>query len=241
MEPERLIFQNLEALSREAAKRFASSAKNAIEARGKFIAVLTGGRTSKRTYELLSLPPYRDDISWGKIHIFLSDERFFPFEHPESNFGAIRKILFSKVPLPEAHLHPFVVEAASLEEAARKSETSFRHFFGEMSIPRFDFIFLGIGRDGHVAGLFPGRSAFKTEKRLVAFSEESGGFDRLSLTLPVLNRGREIVFLAAGKEKARIVAKILTNRGGYLPAGSVHPSDGKCLWLLDQEAALFLD
>lgn len=240
-EPERLVVRDLEAISHEAAKRFASAAQKAITARGRSLAVLTGGRTSKRTYELLALPPYRNEIPWEKVHIFLSDERFLPFDHPENNFGAIRKILFSKVPLPQTNLHPFLVEASSPEKAAQKTESAFRHFFGETALPRFDFMFLGMGADGHVAGLFPGSLAFKTEIGLVAFSEKTGGFDRLSFTLPVLNASREIVFLAAGEEKSKTVATILNHRGGHLPAGSVNPKEGKVLWLLDEGAALFLD
>jgi len=193
-------------------------------------------------YELLSLPPYKDEVYWEKVHIFFSDERFVPYKDPESNFGIIREKLLSKVSIPETHLHPFIVEASSLKEAVSKSEDVYRNFFEVTpgSFPCFDFVFLGMGHDGHAAGLFPGKRALLEKERFVVGSEQTGGFDRMSFTLPVFNAAREIIFLVTGDEKADMVAKISTEEKGSVPAGLVHPTTGILTWFLDQAASMHL-
>lgn len=240
--PHRVIFPDPEALSREAAKRFVLAAAEAISKRSRFLVVLSGGRTSQRTYELLAEVPFRDEVIWEKVHLFVSDERFVPLKDPENNFGVVRRLLVSKIHLPKANQHPFIVQARSLEEAAKDSETSFIAFFGKTRrvFPRFDLVFLGMGADGHTAGLFPGTAALNERKRLVTFSEKTGGFNRLSLTLPFLNAARQVIFLVAGEEKAQMVARVLESNERRLPAAAVHPPHGGLFWFLDQAAAKLL-
>lgn len=239
---ERIIFPDLGAMSHEAAQYFVRAAREAISERGRFLAALSGGRTSRHTYELLAGSYYGDQIAWEKVHLFLSDERFVPVSDPESNFGTIQKLLLLGTDLPQANQHPFIVEAKTLEEAARKSEEIFRGFLGETeAFPRFDLIFLGMGDDGHVAGLFPGTEAFREKASLVTFSKKTGGFDRLSLTLPLMNAARQIIFLVAGEEKAQMVARVLEGGGSSLPAASLSPREGEISWFLDQAAASLLE
>jgi 6-phosphogluconolactonase len=114
-----------------------------------------------------------------------------------------------------------------------------RHFglkAGEF--PAFDLIFLGLGKDGHTASLFPGQAGLKEEKRLVM--NVKGGdpdVDRLTLTLPVLNRAQQVAFLVSGKEKAEIVKATLGPEKTSLPAQQVRPAKGRLTWILDRDAA----
>ena len=114
-----------------------------------------------------------------------------------------------------------------------------RHFglkAGEF--PAFDLILLGIGTDGHTASLFPGQEGLEEEKRLViAVTGGDPDVDRLTLTLPVINRARHVVFLVAGKEKAGIVRTVLGPEKTLMPAQRVQPAKGRLTWILDQDAA----
>ena len=241
--PDRVIFPDPEAMSLEAAKRFVQTASEAITERDRFLAVLSGGRTSRRTYELLASTPFRDEINWSKVHLFVSDERFVPMESSESNFGLIQRLLLSKISIPKTNLHPFCVEANTLEEAARETAEAFWLFFGKTrrTFPRFDLVFLGMGADGHVAGIFPGTEAFRERGKWVVFSKNAGGFNRLSLTLPFLNAARKIIVLVAGEEKAERTAHVLEGNATDLPAGALQAHDGQLSWFLDQAAASLLE
>jgi 6-phosphogluconolactonase len=102
----------------------------------------------------------------------------------------------------------------------------------------FDLIFLGLGKDGHTASLFPGQDGLKQENRLVtAVRGGDPDVDRLTLTLPVLNRARQVAFLVSGKEKAEMVRAVLGAEEASIPAQRVRPATGRLTWILDRDAA----
>ena len=125
-----------------------------------FSLVLSGGSTPQRFYHLLTTSPWREQIDWGNLHLFLADERFLPLDHPDSNFHMIRETLIDPLALsgggvefPIGNIHPMPTDG-TVEESAIRYESELRQYFGD-DPPRFDLMVLGMGPDGHTASLFP--------------------------------------------------------------------------------------
>jgi 6-phosphogluconolactonase len=208
----------------------------------KFFAVaLSGGRTPAGFYRRLS--DERRDEAWKDVHIFLADERYVPFSDPDSNYGMLSELLLNKVELPATNRHPAPVQEKTLEIAAREYEDEIRQFFGlhEDTFPQFDLIMLGMGEDGHTASLFPGHDSLKERKHLVyPVRKAPKKHQRLTLTLPVINNARNIIFLITGKEKANAVKRVMEEKNPSLPASMVRPVKGNLSFVLDREAASLL-
>jgi 6-phosphogluconolactonase len=194
-------------------------------------------------FRFLSQEPYSSAIPWQSLHLFWVDERMVAFDDPRSNFGAAKEDFLDKVPLPPDHLHPMPTwaepsEGASVYQAELKG---FFQRFGEVDMPIFDLVFLGLGKDGHTASLFPGKDPALNPAEWV-LSVKGGDPDvfRLTLNYHVLNRAKRVVFLVSGKEKASILKTIFEDKEARLPAQEIRPANGKLTWLLDQEAASLL-
>jgi 6-phosphogluconolactonase len=149
--------------------------------------------------------------------------------------------MLSRVPIPPPQVHRIRGELEP-EEAARRLEDDLRAFFGAPgSPPVFDVVLLGMGADGHVASLFPGSDALEERRRLAVAVPPHAGHPRVSLTLPVLNAARAVVFLVAGADKAPALARAVLDEGAeLLPAQRVRP-DGDLVWLVDAAAAAQLE
>jgi 6-phosphogluconolactonase len=243
MTPEIHISPNPQALAEEAARRFAVLAREAIRARGRIVVALSGGSTPKVLLRLLALPPYRETLDWGRIHVAWGDERCVPPDDAQSNYRMAREALLAHVPIPARNVHRMPAENPDHEAAAAEYAATLRTFFGGES-PRFDLIHLGLGTEGHTASLFPGSPALDESERWVAAPwVEKLNTHRITLTPPVLNAAREVQFLAAGKDKAAIVRDILhaPHNPTELPAQIVAPTDGRLVWLLDAAAAQELE
>ncbi|TCJ20085.1 6-phosphogluconolactonase [Rubrobacter taiwanensis] len=229
------VCENPEELARTAAEEFAAQAERAVGERGRFAAALAGGSTPRAAYELLARE-YKDRSFWERTHIFFGDERAVPPEHEESNYRMAREALLECVPVGRVYRMRGELPP---EEAAAAYEAELREFFGE-GVPRLDLILLGIGADGHTASLFPETSALEVHDRFVVANPVLKlGATRLTLTLPVLNAARAVIFLVSGEEKAAALREIL--RGGEdprkYPAKLVRPAGGELLWLADRAAA----
>jgi len=230
-------------LARKGAKIFSQAAKESIEKRGRFAVAISGGSTPRSMHSMLGEEPFYSDIPWDKTDIFWADERCVPNNHPDSNFGAAKKDFLDRVPIPKGHIHPLQGDL-SPEEGALWYQQKLIKFFQrkEDEFPLFDLIFLGIGTDGHTASLFPGQSALNEMKRwVVAVKGGNPDVNRLTLTFPVINRGKQIVFMISGKKKASVVKTALKGIQSGLPAQLVQPLKGTLIWLLDREAASLLD
>lgn len=235
------ISPDLETLSQKAASLFAELSQKTVLRKGRFSVALSGGFTPRRFFELLS-ERYRDSIEWSHVDIFWADERCVPQYHEESNYGTAKRLLLSKVPLLQENIFRVRGEDDPSTEAVRYEEELSR-YFGRYGRTCLDLIVLGMGSDGHTASLFPGeQSMAETIKLVIPVYVEKLKEWRVTMTLPLLNRAREIFFLVSGRAKAEVLAEILEHdekRRKY-PAGFVDPSPGEVVWLIDKDASLKL-
>jgi 6-phosphogluconolactonase len=162
-------------------------------------------------------------------------------DHPDSNYGMARRELIERVPIPTENVHRIQGEL-SAEQAALEYANELRSMY-KGRIPMFDCVLLGVGEDGHTASLFPGTDAVsEDEKGAVALFVPRLKAWRVTLTFPVINNAREIIFLAEGEKKASIVRKVIESATPSMdfPATMVRPHDGGLRWMLDSEASSFI-
>ncbi len=234
------VFSDNDALNTATAERIVAAAGRAVAERGAFHLVLSGGETPKPLYELLATPEWAYRLDWRNVHVYWSDERCVPVDDPRSNAGMTRRALLDHVPVPTAQVHPLYL-GGSPRQAAMDYEALLRRS-ASGGLPRFDFVLLGLGVDGHTASLFPGTAAVAERQRLVCelYLPEQG-MHRLTMTLPLLNQARHIVFLVAGAGKASMLQQVLSDvvdsAGQIPPARLVRPVGGELEWLVDAAAA----
>ncbi|BAC91121.1 6-phosphogluconolactonase [Gloeobacter violaceus] len=229
------IFPDLESLSLEAAQLFEEAAHAAIALHNRFCVSLAGGSTPKRLYQLLATEPHRSKLPWNQIHLFWGDERFVPPDDPQSNYRMVKEALLDHVAIPVANVHAMPVGSDDIEEAARLHSAQLSEFFG--GDIRLDLALMGMGADGHTASLFPGDGALTVDDRPVAAARPaSQPTARLTLTYPVFNRSRKVLFLVAGADKAEVLTRVLAGDTTY-PSALIDPADGERFWMLDQAAA----
>jgi len=232
------VEQDASEVSRAIADRFVEAATDAIGERGIFRVALSGGGTPKRVYPLLLEPARRDGVDWSAVEFFWGDERAVPPDHPESNFGVAYGMLISQLPrVRQDRIHRMPAEASDLEAAALSYESELRLAFGAGGPrpPAFDLVWLGMGPDGHTASLFPGGDAVNEDARwVVAAWAPSLEAWRLSLTLPVLNAGRRVIFAVTGADKADALARVRSGDDD-LPAARV--AGDQVEWIVDAAAA----
>lgn len=234
------VLPDPERLADALAPSFIELARAAAWARGRFTVALAGGRTPRPLYERLARAD-RDALPWGRVHVFWSDERYVPAEDPESNYRMAREALLDHVPIPGTNVHPFPTSLPTPDAAACAYESSLRAFF-RTPWPGFDLVLLGLGEDGHVGSLFPGSPALRERARLVVSVEGAKPpRQRLTLTLPAINRSARVHFIVTGAGKAEAVRRALEGPRdpGASVAQGVKPVEGVGWWL-DREAAALL-
>ena len=238
-----LGFADAEGVAQYAAHEFARRARAAIEASGSFRVALAGGSTPRRTYELLAAPPLADQVDWEATHIFFGDERSVPPDHADSNYKTAYKTLLSRVKIPEAQIHRMEGERADLDQAATLYETVMGEAFDltvESGPPRFDLVMLGMGADGHTASLFPQTRALDEARSwVVANDVPQKQTRRITMTAPVLNAARCVMFTIAGEDKAESLHAVLEGPRDprTYPSQLITPEDGDLLFLIDRAAA----
>lgn len=240
MKREILVFDGVGEIADFIAKTWKEIARSAIEKKGNFTVAVSGGRTPIKVYDRLSRS--RLILPWEKTHIFLVDERFVPFDNPESNYGIIKKALLNNINTPSENIHPVPIEKTP-SLSADKYEIELKRFFRlrENSMPVFDLIMLGIGKDGHTASLFSDDNGPCEENcmaRAVCLNRLEN--ERITITLPVINNARNIIFLVTGKDKSYIVKQVIEEKDVHLSASMVRPKGGRVFFLLDAEAAGFI-
>jgi len=190
---------------------------------------LAGGETPRGCYERLARPPYREGLPWRSVFVYWSDERQVPLDDPASNYGMAKAALLDHVPIPQDQVFPLVGDP---------TPALLRIPADDRGWPRFDIIHLGMGEDGHTASLFPGSDALAEERALVRAVHDAPKPppDRLTLTLPVLNAARAVLFMVQGASKGEALARVL-RRDPALPASHVAPVDGELVFIVDHAAA----
>ena len=247
MKPEIRTHPNLEDLSRAAAEHICEIAEGAIKERGIFTFVLSGGTTPRLLYEELAKEPYASRVDWQHTHLFWGDERCVPSDNPDSNFSLALQTLISKVDVPPSNIHRIPAATGSPQAVAAEYETTLREFFQataagdpSTSFPSFDLVLLGMGVDGHIASLFPGDEALEERTSWVVAVEGSSAsppVPRITLTLPVINEAKWVLFLASGPHKLKVLREILNNpHTSIYPAAHVRPA-GKLWWFIDEGLA----
>lgn len=234
------ILPDSEALAREASRLFVETVAGAVSHRGRAFVALAGGSTPRRAYEILTKEG-EALVPWERVLLVAGDERDVPRSHPDRNERMVREALLDRVAAARDRLLEWPVGDSSPDEAALRMEKALRAAFEieEGAVPRFDLVLLGLGTDGHTASLFPGTAALEERRRLaVANPVPAKGGVRYTLTFPVFEAARRIVFLVAGEEKAGVVRRILDRgeRSGC-PAARARSREGETLWLLDRAAA----
>jgi 6-phosphogluconolactonase len=227
-------------LGRAGAEQVVQALSEAIFRDGRATIGLSGGHTPPLLYEQLTSPAFNRALDWSKVHFFVSDERCVPHESNESNWGMAERLLFSKLKVGSANLHPTKGQDGDPVKCAVAYEEEIRKFFaiGGSETPSFDVIQLGMGPDGHTASLFPGTKALKEETRLVVNNVvDAKESNRITFTLPMLNAARHIVFLIEGEEKSHVLSQVLTTSVIEYPSQRVDPSNGDVVWVTDEAAA----
>ena len=211
----------------------------ADQSHGRFAVCLSGGSTPRRLYQLLARSPYADRMPWGRVHWFWGDERFVPWDHPDSNYRMVRRALLAEAPIPAENIHGIETNGAPAD-AARGYERVLKTYCSAETLdperPLFDVLLLGLGPDGHTASLFPGSGVLDERERWVAEVIGAKPEARITLTYPALDSSRHAAFLVAGADKRAMLSRALAGDPA-LPAARVNPV-GDLTWFVDAAARL---
>ena len=208
------VFSNADMVAREAAKIIASEARAAAAARGQFIMAVSGGRTPWQMLRALA----DETVPWSNVHVFQVDERIAPAGDRDRNLTHLRESLLSHTPLRPEQIHAMPVESNDLEAAAAVYARTLQLIAG--SPPVLDLAHLGLGPDGHTASLIPGDPVLSVSDADVALTGIYQNRRRMTLTYPLLNRARRILWVVTGAEKAEMLAR-LGEGDVSIPAGRI--------------------
>ncbi len=246
--PRLILCPDADQLALSAARSVAQIASESIRERGRFTVALAGGSTPQKTYRLLARDQAALAVDWSKAYLFFGDERYVPPDDNRSNYKMAHDALLTVAPIPADHVFPMPTGRATPQQSAEEYARTLETFFGTRNgqMPVFDLILLGLGDDGHTASLFPGAAALAVNDLPVTASEPGTlppPVDRITLTYPVLNAARYVVFLVAGATKAEAFRDVWQSRAvpNERPAAGVHPEPGILIWIVDQAAARLIE
>lgn len=226
-----MVFDDVDAVCRALARKLVAMTD---EDRQMTVA-LSGGSTPKRLFNLLSSE--FSDVNWSNIHFFWGDERCVDFNSSESNYGEAKLLFLDPCGVPEENVHPIQAYENPENEANRYAGEIIEFTGLENGLPVFDLVILGLGADGHTASLFPERKdLWFTDDVCVVVKHPESGQERVTITGPVINNAKVVLFLCTGQGKADVVSQIIKNENCLLPATKVYPIDGELLWFMDRAA-----
>ena len=232
------IFPGINEISNFLINEWKITQNNAIKNKGYFTAALSGGNTPVPFFKKLS--EQKNNFNWDKTFIFQVDERYVPSDHPDSNYKMIKENFLDKINIPEKNIFPVNTDL-SLKDCTSDYENQINVFFKKEAFPYFDLILLGIGTDGHTASLFPGNKILNENKKITTSVEDKNiNHKRITLTYPIINNSKKIIFLATGKNKAQIIKKIIQDKNINYPASRINPVNGKVIYVLDKEVGINL-
>lgn len=214
-------------VARRAAAVIAEHARQAVSQRGKFVMAVSGGKTP-----WVMLRDLADEkMPWDNVHVFQIDERIAPAGDPDRNLTHLRESLLSHAPLKPDQIYAMPVESADLEASAAQYAATLQRFAGDPSV--LDLAHLGMGPDGHTASLIPGDRVLDVNDRDIALTGVYQARRRMTMTYPLLNRSRFILFLITGAEKTPMLQRLLKG-DPTIPSGRIR---GNSMLLLADKAA----
>jgi 6-phosphogluconolactonase len=208
------VLADTDAVAREAAGIIAAQARAAVAARGRYILAVSGGHTPWLMLRDLA----SEDVPWSAVHVAQVDERVAPAGHPDRNLTHLRESLLEHAPLRAEQVYAMPVEASDLEAAVSRYAQTLQGIAG--SPPIFDLVHLGLGPDGHTASLVPGDPVLAITDADVALTEVYQGRRRMTLTYPMINRSRRILWMVTGNDKVEMLTR-LCDVDRSIPAGRV--------------------
>ncbi len=222
------VLADAENVAARAASVIAESARAAFKARHRFVMAVSGGRTPWTMLRLLA----KEDVPWEAVHVLQVDERIAPACDSDRNFSHLRDSLLENAPLEATHIHAMPVELSNMEAAAAAYAKTLEAIAG--SHPVLDVVHLGLGSDGHTASLIPGDSVLQVSNEDVALTGTYQGRRRMTLTYPLINRARQILWVVTGGEKQIALGRLL-NGDASIPGGLIRRQNA--LVLADKAAA----
>ena len=222
------VLADADAVARAAAATIAADARAAVAARGRFLMAVSGGHTPWVMLRELA----NEQVPWNDVHVFQVDERIAPAGDPDRNLTHLRASLLEHAPLPPEQIHAMPVEMPDSEAAAKQYAQTLREIAG--SPPVLDLAHLGLGPDGHTASLVPGDPVLEVTDADVGLTGVYMGRRRMTLTYPMLNRSRRILWLVTGADKVAAFPR-LRDGDTTIPAGRI--SRDQALLLADRAAA----
>src|SRR5262249_11121767 len=222
------VFADSDVVAQAAARVIAEEARAAVAARGYFALAVSGGHTPWIMLRALA----QEKIPWERVHVIQVDERVAPKGHPDRNLTHLLKSLLPYAPVRREQIHPMPVEDADLEKGSRQYETTIQEIVGSPSV--LDVVHLGLGPDGHTASLVPGDAVLEVTEMDVSATGVYQGRRRMTLTYPILNRARRILWVVTGNEKRDMFHR-LRNGDLSIPAGRIERA--QALLLADRAAA----
>ena len=217
-----------ESVAQKAAATIAADARDAVAARGRFLIAVSGGHSPWEMLRALA----NENVPWKNVHVYQVDERVAPLDDPDRNLTHLRESLLSHAPLPPDHIYPMPVESPDLQAAAAQYAATLGETAG--APPVLDLAHLGLGPDGHTASLVPGDPVLQVTDADVGVTAVYMGRRRMTLTYPMLNRSRRILWLVTGGDKVDAL-KRLRSGDTSIPAGRI--SRNRALVLADLAAA----
>jgi len=234
-------YRNYHELSIASARFVLTLAGDCIKKFGRFIFCISGGKTPLGIYTLLGRTKLRQRINWNFVFVFWVDERFVPREHPENNYRLAYRYFLSHVAIPDKNIFRIPTEYSTPEECALEYEKTLRGFFKfrdkDSGFPVFDLVLLGLGKDGHIGSLYSGDKTLLEKQNWVASVEAPPYYTvrkRITLTFPVINNSRNVIFLVSGEDKKEILRTAMEGQplNNPIPAQFVKPK-GDLYWFTD--------
>ncbi len=208
------VLPDAEAVAQRAAAFIAEAARAAVNTRGRFVFAASGGRTPWIMLRALA----REDVPWQAVEVVQVDERVAPEGHADRNLTHLRECLLGRVPLDPGRIHAMPVEAADLAVAAREYADTLRRLTEPSD--RLDLVHLGLGADGHTASLVPGAPELAIRDARVAVTGVYQGRRRMTLTFPLLDTARRILWVVTGDDKREMLLR-LRDGDRAIPAGRI--------------------
>jgi len=213
-----LVFKDIDGIADYTIRKWTEIAEKTVNEKGSFSVALSGGKTPTILFNKLAKEKH---LPWNRTHVFMVDERFVPYHDENNNYRMINEILMRHVNITAKNIYTILTTVETSQASALKYEKELNSFF--RSRPGFDLVLLGIGNDGHTASLFPGIQSLKEKKHRAIAVPPSGSIlsERITMTFPIINEAKNIMFMAIGSNKSKIIREVIENKKSRLPAAMV--------------------